>query len=744
MEEYDKMDNLRRSKIKDGPAFVGGFIRGGRRKKQNVDSRSLITLDADHADDAFIFTCELILGGYAYVIYSTHSHRPHKPKYRLIIPTDRRMSPDEYAAVSRKVAEQISMHYFDKTTFDVHRLMYLPSCSKDAEPVLLVYEGDPLPVDEILNKYEDWRDPNQWPRHEGDQPGKRDPSKKMEDPRSKKGIVGAFCRCFTISEAIARFLPDKYEPVDDTLTRYTHVGSTGHGGLVVYDDDTFAYSHHENDPVGGREVNAFDLVRIHKFGHLDDQASEKTNVTKLPSHIAMEQFAAELPEVKRLLLEELQQEFSDQPEPEENPGEEEDDDSWKEKLEYSRKGDLLSSPGNVELLLSHGEWKGVLAYDEFGNSEVIMKDLPWRKRLRPNSSYEPWLAEDDRRLRHWLGKKYKIRGANVIMDAFTEVTRRNRFHPIKAFIESRPWDGIPRAETVFIDYLGAEDNHYVRQVTRKMLLAAVNRIYQPGCKFDQMLVLVGPQGAGKSSLLAKLGQEWFSDSLRTFENKEAGEHLQRAWIFEIGELSAMKKSEVEEVKAFLSKTEDRYRVAYDRQVSEFPRKCVFFGTTNTKEFLRDTTGNRRFWPVEVNPERAKWCHWDHLDRELVQQIWAEVLCWYKAGESLQLDSEARKAAEQQQAAHMESDPREGLIQEWLDSEELDEMDRPTGRLRRRVCAAQIWVECLGKRRGDMKPWDAKELCDIMRKMPGWIEKGRAHVPGYGRQTVFIRMDSNGQ
>src|SRR5690606_9735586 len=121
-------------------------------------------------------------------------------------------------------------------------------------------------------------------------------------------------------------------------------------------------------------------------------------------------------------------------------------------------------------------------------------------------------------------------------------------------------------------------------------------------------------------------------------------------------------SEVEEVKAFLSKTEDRYRVAYDRQVSEFPRKCVFFGTTNTREFLRDATGNRRFWPVEVHPEKAKYSHWEHLTDELVQQIWAEALSWYKAGESLELDEEAREEAIRQQSSHMEIDPREGLIQ----------------------------------------------------------------------------------
>lgn len=742
MAEYDRMSTPARGRVKDGPAFVGGFIRGGRRKKENVESRSLITLDADHADDDFLFTAELVLGGCAYVVYSTHSHRPHKPKYRLIAPTNRAMSPDEYAAVSRKIAEQIGMHYFDKTTFDVHRLMYLPSCSKDAEPIFLEYEGEPVDVDAVLAEYDDWRDVMQWPRHAEEKKGPQVIGKKPEDPREKPGIIGLFCRAYTIEEGIEKFLSDQYVP-GSMPNRYTYVHGTSANGLEIFPDQELAYSYQDSDPVAdGHTHNLFDMVRIHKFGHLDEHFPDNSGGVR-PSQTAMEHFAASQSEVKRLAMIERQKEFAEMFEADDDSEEESEGDKWMELLERHHKtGEILSTPSNIEILLSHGEWKGVLAYDAFGNTEVIRKDLPWRKRERRDVDYEPWLAEDDRRLRHWLGKKYKIRGANVVIDAFTEVTRKNRFHPIKEYLESQVWDGVPRLERVFIDYLGAEDNHYVRQVTRKMLVAAVKRLYEPGCKFDQMLVLIGPQGAGKSSLLAKLGRKWFSDSLRTFENKEAGEHLQSGWIFEIGELSAMKKSEVEEVKAFLSKTEDRYRVAYDRQVSEFPRKCVFFGTTNTRDFLRDSTGNRRFWPVDVHPEKAKYNHWVHLTDELVGRIWAEALHLYKAGEPLELDEEANKEAERQQVLHMETDPREGIIQEWLESPIQDEWGDNTGEevYRTRVCAAQIWVECLGNKKGTMRPWEAKEICDILRHMPGWRErKGRARVPGYGVQTVFERV-----
>lgn len=740
MAQYDAMNIQGKGKVKDGSAFVGGLIRGGRRKKENIDTRSLITLDADFADDNFLFTVELVLGGSAYVIYSTHSHRPHKPKYRLIAPLDRTISPDEYAAVSRKLAEQIGMHYFDKTTFQAHRLMYFPSCSKDAEPVLEVYEGKPIDADAVLAQYDDWQDVMAWPRHPEEAKAIRTSASKAQDPREKFGTIGLFCRSFGIEEGIDTFLSDVYVP-GSMPNRYTYVHGTSANGLEVYPDQDLAYSHQDSDPVAdGRTYNLFDLVRVHKFGHLDERVKEHTPDAKKPSHLAMEQWAAQRPEVKKLALAERQADFSEMAD-EFDDEEDTEDDSWTEKLEIHHKtGMPLPTAGNVELFLTHGPWRGVLAYDAFGNTEVIKRPLPWREQERPGRSYEPWLAADDKRLQHWFAKTHGINSAKTIQNAFTEVVHRNTFHPIKAYVESATWDGVERAERLFPVYLGAADTHYVRQATRKMLLAAVTRLYRPGCKFDQMLVLVGPQGAGKSSLLAKLGREWFSDSLRTFENKEAGEHLQNGWIFEIGELSAMKKTEVEEVKAFLSKTEDRYRVAYDRQVSEFPRKCVFFGTTNTKDFLRDTTGNRRFWPVEVVPERAELSHWEHLTDYEISQIWAEVLSWFKAGETLELDQEARKEAERQQAGHMETDSREGLIMEWLESEELDEMDRPTGQPRQRVCAVQVWVECLGKKRGDMKPWDGKELMDILRRIPGWSERdGKARIPGYGVQRVLERL-----
>lgn len=739
MEQYEKMHNIDRGKIKDGPAFVGGLVRGGRRKKENVDTRSLITLDVDHADDDFLFAAELVLGGSAYAIYSTHSHRPAKPKYRLIVPADRTMSPDEYAAVSRKLADNIGMDYFDKTTFDVHRLMYLPSCSKDAEPVLEVYEGDPLDVDGVLEQYDDWHDPLLWPRHEGDK-ALRQTAKRMEDPRAKQGVVGAFCRCYSISEAIVEFLPDAYVAVDGSLDRYTHIGSSSYGGLVIYDEDTFAYSHHESDPVGGREVNAFDLVRLHKFGQLDDRASERTNITKLPSYTAMLAFATQDGKVKRERLAELSEDFA---EAAAEGDDEEPEVDWIEQLKMNEKTGLpLPTAKNAEIILSYGPFKGVLAYDAFGNTEVIRKPLPWRDRERKHEEYEPWLGADDKRMEHWFGKTYEFKSGSTIKNAFTEVAHMNKFHPTIEYLEAQSWDGVHRIDRLFIDYLGADDSPYVREVTRKMFVAAVKRLYEPGCKFDYMLVLVGPQGAGKSTIIQMLAQRWFSDSLKTFDTKEAGEHLQSAWIFEFGELAGMTKTEVDEIKQFITKRSDKYRVAYDRVITDFPRKCVFFGTTNNWNFLKDPTGNRRFWPVTIEPDRRTKNVFTDLSEYEIGQIWAEVLQAYRDGEELILSPEVDRVAARIQGLHMEDDPRVGLIQEWLETPIEDEWGEESepDQLRNRVCASQVWAECLHNKAGAIRPWEAREICDILRRVPGWKErKGRARVPGYGLQTVFDRV-----
>jgi hypothetical protein len=416
-------------------------------------------------------------------------------------------------------------------------------------------------------------------------------------------------------------------------------------------------------------------------------------------------------------------------------------------------GKIINNSRNAENIIK-SELGDAIAFDVFKNSECVRGDLPWRKREFPNKPYEHWLPSDDKRLQHYMGKEYDFKNASMILNAYTEISRLHPFHPIKEYLESQVWDGIPRVETFFIDYLGATNSDYIKAVTRKWFAAAVTRIYDPGCKFDYMPVLVGPQGAKKSSTIARIALDWFSDSLKNFDSKDAGEQLQGSWIFEIGELAAMKKSEVEEIKAFITKQSDIYRVAYDRIVSDFPRKCVFIGTTNKMDFLRDQTGNRRFWAIEVNPDNREYDPAEALTNEIVGQIWAEAFLLYQCGEKLYLDDSLEEVARQIQENHMEEDPRKGLIQEYLEKplpshwdgmsigERITYLYSPTGNIQRtKVCAAEIWAECLGNDHKNMKTHEAREICDIIRKTPGWqMLNNRKSFKHYGKQTAFEWTD----
>ena len=340
------------------------------------------------------------------------------------------------------------------------------------------------------------------------------------------------------------------------------------------------------------------------------------------------------------------------------------------------------------------------------------------------------------------------------------------FHPIRDYLNGlEPWDGVPRVETLLIDYLGAEDSAYVRAVTRKTLAAAVTRVMRPGCKFDYMLVLSGPQGIGKSTLFERLGGKWFNDSLSMNDTKDktAAEKLQGYWIMEIGELAGIRKAEVEAVKSFLSRQRDIYRPAYGRRTVEHPRQCIVVGSTNADSgFLRDSTGNRRFWPVILKTGPREKAPWD-LDQETVNQIWAEALEIWKNGEPLYLEGEVAAEAIEQQKAAMEADERLGLIREYLDRLLPENWETRTvaerqayfqggdfgqeaeGTVRRdRVCVAEIWCECFGRDLAAIKRFDMDEIHGLIRQIDGWgrytgNERGNLRFGPYGAQRAYTKI-----
>ncbi|MGM9594156.1 MAG: VapE domain-containing protein [Candidatus Onthomonas sp.] len=755
--EYRKLSKPRQDAIKDVGGFVGGWLKEGRRKADRLEHRSLITLDADFGSLDLLESFSLLYGSAA-ALYSTHKHTAQAPRLRLILPLTRQLSGDEYQAAARKLAESLGIDQFDDTTYQPTRLMYWPSTSADGDFLFDWADGPFLDPDSLLALYPDWRDVSCWPVSSRTDSVRQKQATRQGDPREKPGLVGAFCRVYDVHQAIETFLPEQYVPAS-APDRYTYTGGSTAAGLVVYDGGLFAYSNHATDPAGGRLCSAFDLVRIHRFGALDEEAEPDTPVNRLPSHAAMTALAREDEGVRALIarerLEKARCDFALSADPGEWIGELID-----AGLTVDKKNQPESTINNVYIILTHDPTlRGAIAFNAFKDRLVAVSDLPWHKVLDRENG-DTWTDADDSELRRYLEVGYAITGRERIMDAVTGVARANTIHPVRDYLDGLEWDGVERLDTLLVDYLGAEDSPYTRAVTRKAFVAAVARIFRPGCKFDYILTLSGPQGRGKSTLIAKMSRGWYTDSLAGIGTKEAYEGIQGFWLVELGELAAMRKTEIETTKNFISKQVDSYRAAYGRRVEDHPRQCVFFGTTNSTAFLRDDTGNRRFWPVRLGAQPPERTVWDDLTEDVVNQLWAEAVVRFRAGEPLTLSEELAACAREQQEQFTEEDPRAGEIQAFLDTRlpenwsSLDKAERRlwlrddsvkgTGTLRRdRVCIAELWQECLDRDGGSLRRQDTAELRSIMRQLPGWEESTGKHWCGpYGAQKVFLRTEES--
>lgn len=740
VEEYRKLKKGAQDNIKDVGGFVGGQLREGRRKNGMVLCRSMLTLDMDYGKPEVWDEIDL-LHDFQCCVYSTHKHTPEHPRLRMIIPLARDITEEEYPAVARMVAKEIGIDLFDDTTYEACRLMYWPSTSANGEFFYKTKEGPLLDPDAYLAKYADWRDASTWPVSSRQSEAVRRSITQQADPLEKPGIVGAFCRAYTIEEAIEAFLTDVYEP--STMNgRYDYIPADSAAGVVVY-DEKFAYSHHATDPVCGKLLNAFDLVRLHKFRELDENVGLDTPPGKLPSFKAMSDLALADDKVKAVFAEEriaqASAEFSDE--------------DWQNGLELDKSGHVKNTLHNLTLILENDPNLKDMVFNQLLDGMEIKGEVPWK---HPSKF---WRDADDAQLISYVDAHYGTFSARNYDIAVTKVADDRAYHPIREFIESLPeWDKIPRVDTLLVDYLGAADTAYVRAVTRKTLCAAISRVLRPGCKFDSMLVLNGPQGVGKSTLIAKLAGEWFSDSLNLGDTKDktAAEKLQGYWILEIGELAGLKKAEVETLRSFLSRQNDIYRAAFGKRATPHLRQCVFFGTTNAESgYLRDTTGNRRFWPVKT-PGSGKKQSWN-LTHEEILQIWAEALVYVRQGEKLYLSPEMDALAKDEQREAMESDEREGLVREYLDTllpERWAEMDlferrnflsgsdfgglQEKGTVRRTsVSNMEIWCECFGKERANLRRTDSNELTGILARL-GWKRAdNKVRIPLYGPQYIFV-------
>jgi len=725
-------------KIKDVGGYVGGYLRAGRRKPENIVHRQLLTLDIDFATLDFwdVLTLQF---DFAAVIHSTHKHSEEAPRYRLIIPVSRELSRDEYMAVGRKIAGDLNIELFDKTTFEPNRLMFWPSTPKDMKYYFETQEGPCLDADEVLNSYADWKDSSLWPTASKELKEIKDRSQKQEDPETKRGVIGAFCRTYNIIDSISTFLTEEYTPTDNG--RYTYLKGSTAAGLITY-EDKFSYSHHGTDPTSGMLCNSFDLVRVHKFGHLGEK-----------SRRSMEDFALKDPKVKGTIADDNinSAHYDFAVEPEETA--EEINNDWAKELEANKNGEYLSTAPNINLIFSNDNvLKSLFRVNTFDKKRYVFSNLPWRKVAKP----EPVKNVDFSGVRNYIECIYGISSTLKIDDSLALEFERNSFNPVVDFLNGVKWDGTKRVDNLLIDYFGADDNIYSKEAIRKMLVGAVARIFRPGVKFDLVLTLVSQEGTGKSTFVKKLGKDWFSDTFMSVQGKEALEQIQGAWLIEMAELAGLRKAEVESVKHFITKQEDTFRPAYGRVSETYKRQCVFFGTTNDRTFLKDPIGNRRFMPIDVNTELVtKDLFSEEFDND-IDQIWAEAVTLYRAGERLFLSKEANIIANKERGLHTETDERKGIIELYLNTklpegwgkldldsrrmllETGDEVEN--GETKKFVCAAEVWCECLGKERQDISRYNTREINEILKGLQGWqLSKSTKNFGFYGKQKYYKKL-----
>lgn len=756
--EYRAMSKDTQSDIKDVGGFVGGFLidEAAGRRKGNIAFRSCLTLDIDRPTADLWGNFTKAYAGAA-VCYSTHKHTPENPRLRLVIPFNRDVTPEEYPAISRKFCADMGlMEYIDHTTHETNRVFYWPSVSLDGVFYHMSQEGEPLDVDAVLSEYTDWHDRSQWPTSPDEAGQIRESAAHVADPLQKSGVIGAFCRTYTMPEALEKFLTDVYEPCEAVSDRYTYCRGTTSAGVILY-DDKFIYSHHESDPAGGRLLNAFDAVRLHKFGALDATAKPGTPLNRLPSYSAMCDLCINDPETKNTIMKEKAQaahnDFADIQADEEAI-------DWQDDLAVDRKGNVLNTLNNLRLIILNDEVLRRVRHDQFAR-----KDVTEAHQLQSAGGGTSVNDEVLGKMALYIEARYGLRVTGKKVDEMLAATATERgFNPVKEFITSTQWDGKKRVDTLLIDYLGATDNAANREVTRKWLVAAVARAFNPGCTFQNVLTLTGAQGIGKSVFLQTLAanRDWYCGRFPlTMQEGKRKEAIRGKWIVELNELEGLYRSEWQGLKAYISDERDESRDAYAIRRTDIPRQQVFAATTNSTEFLREADkGNRRWWVVPVRGRGAV-CDWIGRLIDEVPQIWAEAYQLYLNGEDIRrLSDSTAEYMKTMQLKHSEEadDPMPGLIDAYLDTQlpvdwetrseasrrayfrDRDPLEAIGTMRRNKICAVVYLYEAEG-----LRPKDggyksrAMKFNAYMRSMPArWEACDRVDFTIYGRQRGYTR------
>ena len=383
---------------------------------------------------------------------------------------------------------------------------------------------------------------------------------------------------------------------------------------------------------------------------------------------------------------------------------------------------------NFEVVMDKdSRFGGKIRLNEFAQQPYLYGSVPWEN----ENNCRAWSSHDDSALFSLIQVDYGLKSRQDFADALKNVSMRNKFHPVRELLDALTWDGEVHIRKLLPEYLGAEDSDYTYQVMRLWMLGAVSRVYKPGNKFDYTIILQGSQGIGKSTFLKlmALDDSWFNDSLDSLDSDKAVQSLTGSWIIELAELKSLARTAggVESVKRFLTATQDKYRIPYERRADTFYRQCVFAGTTNKDDFLQDETGNRRFLIIHTGVTKPFKSLFIPEAMDDIKQAWAEAVhIWKNEDPQLILPENCMQQAKELQEANMADDGKRGIILDYLEG-------------KTQVCAREIWFEAL-KETIPPKNWQASEINNIVAKIPGWERlKTPRKFDGYGQQRGFRKI-----
>lgn len=782
--QYNKLSDKAQMELK---ALNGWFYRtqvaGKRRNRRSGMPSNVVTLDWDYARPDFVESARqgLVLPEYEWFIHSSRRHTPEKPRLRMVILLKEPVSQEDYSAASRIIAQMIDpeMEMVDKVSFRPAQMMFRPTISSDSEFVFIENKGGLYDWQAHNDAWGDWHDLSLLPFCAGEK--LRETTDKAEDPTEKKGMVGDFCRAYAIPEAIDHFdLP--YEESGDA-DRYTYKNGTTSNGMQVYDDGLFCYSHHGSDPACDQLLNAFDLVRIHRFASLDDDVDDDAPPSQRPSWKAMNELlrddagymkavaashydqmamfddmldAEDVTESTETTTHVLTGEVLD-PEvdeilgtpkimlPKKARGAPVDQDFFS-KLEIDpRSGTIVPTVANVTSIIQNDpRMRGVIEYNEFTQRVVTRRSLNSRLKLIRQTKIKNPIGGDPLEDNTYTKLRVILESANGkgkvgyglkvtdrdLYGAVAVTAEHWPFHPIQDMLTATQHDSIKRLETVFIRYLGCPDDAYHREAAVKWFVAGVARTFEPGHKFDYAVILEGPQGVRKSTFIQVLAMGFFGELKADFhDEKRLVEQMQNCFVMETPELSNFNRSSVEDMKAFIAATENHVRMSYDRQPKMFLRQCIFMGSTNKETYLLDDTGNRRFWPVKVEVAQIDI---DGLRREIAQ-IWAEAVEVYRAMRAIQPEGtlplyltneraqEIALEAQEARRQQTEADGYLGILAVDLDVPYApDPMDPDVTILHDSITTTEIWTRIFGNS-GVPNRSAEMEIGKALKKL-GWTRK----------------------